>query len=118
MNSFPERMSDHWWWRPGVRPGRRVLVWHLLFHDQPGVRALATEYQGRLDGFVGLVPVPAEWLHVTTQIVGFEDEIGSVEVRNLTTAVAERLRPLGPVTVDIGETLFHTEAVVLGVRPA
>jgi 2'-5' RNA ligase len=117
MNSFPERMSDHWWWRPGVRPGRRVLVWHILLHDQPDVRALAAEYQGRLDGIGGLDPVPAEWLHLTTQIVGFEDEVGSAEVRNLTAAAAERLRPVGPVTVDIGESLFHSEAVVLGVRP-
>ena len=34
-------MADHWWQRPGRRPGRELYHWHILFHDQPKVRELA-----------------------------------------------------------------------------
>lgn len=35
MTSTPESMRDHWWWRPRVRPGRRLLVWHILSGKSP-----------------------------------------------------------------------------------
>jgi hypothetical protein len=117
MRPLPERMTDHWWWRPGVRPGRRLLVWHILFHDQADVRAMVAETQGRLDGIGGLDVIPDEWLHMTTQIVGFEDEISSGEIQDMTAAVAERLRPLDPVAVELGRPLFQTEGVALGIQP-
>ncbi|MDX6434416.1 MAG: hypothetical protein QOE54_6782 [Streptosporangiaceae bacterium] len=117
MSPLPERMSDHWWWRPGVRPGRRILVWHILFHDQAGVQSLIAECRRRIDALTGLDVIPAEWLHMTTQIVGFEDEISSGEITEMSAAVAGRLRLLDPVALDVGRPLFQTEAVVLGIHP-
>jgi 2'-5' RNA ligase len=117
MSPFPEQMSDHWWWRPGVRPGRRLLVWHILFHDHADIQALVAECQNRLGGVAGIDAVPAEWLHMTTQIIGFEDEISSGEMQDMTAAAAKRLQLLGPVRVEVGKPLFHSEAVVLGIRP-
>jgi hypothetical protein len=38
-------MRDHWWWRPGVRPGRNLLAWHILVSEQPEVHALAGKCQ-------------------------------------------------------------------------
>lgn len=34
-------MADHWWWRPGWRPGRRMYAFHFTFGDQPAVCELA-----------------------------------------------------------------------------
>lgn len=117
MSPYPERLADHWWWRPGVGPDSRLLVWHILFADQPQVRELAAEYQRRLEGIPGLDPVPAEWLHMTTYIAGMAEEIGEDAVEEMVAAVANRLDRLAPVRVSLGDLLFHTEAVVLGVRP-
>jgi 2'-5' RNA ligase len=112
-----EKMKDHWWWRPGVRPGRRVLVWHILPGDQPAVHGLVKEFQDRLAGLDGLDLVPAEWLHMTTQIVGFADVIGPAELDEMTAAAAERLGRVDPVTVRLGEVSLFSAAVVLRTRP-
>ena len=117
MSPMPDRMSDHWWWRPGVRPGRRLLVWHILPGDQPEVCALVSRVQDKLSGLGGLDPVPAEWLHMTTQIVGFDDEIPLAEQEAMTKGAAERLARLSPITVALGKVWMHSEAVMLGIHP-
>ncbi|MCO5974837.1 2'-5' RNA ligase family protein [Actinoallomurus sp. WRP6H-15] len=54
---------------------------------------------------------------MTTQIVGFVDEISDSEVQAMITAVSERLRSVEPAEVSLGRPLFHSEAVVLSVVP-
>lgn len=44
MTSTPESMRDHWWWRPRVRPGRRLLVWHILSGKQSDVHDLVRHF--------------------------------------------------------------------------
>ncbi|MFC5746031.1 2'-5' RNA ligase family protein [Actinomadura rugatobispora] len=110
-------MSDHWWWRPGVRPGRRLLVWHILLHDQPEPRELVRQYQDKLAGLDGLDLIPEEWLHMTTQIIGFADEISVAEVDAMLEGAAERLGALAPIEVELGKLWFHSEAIMLGIRP-
>ncbi|MEV5574763.1 2'-5' RNA ligase family protein [Spirillospora sp. NPDC052269] len=117
MSPLPDRMTDHWWWRPGVRPGRRLLVWHVLLDDQPDARALVAQCQRLLAGLDGLDLVPEAWLHMTTQIVGFADEIPGPEVAAMTAAARARLECLAPISVDLGRLWFHGEAVMLGARP-
>ncbi|HEU5157545.1 MAG TPA: 2'-5' RNA ligase family protein [Streptosporangiaceae bacterium] len=117
MSSLPDRMADHWWWRPGVRPGRRVLVWHILLDDQPDVRELVRQCQDMVAGIEGLEPVPAEWLHMTTQVVGFADEISQSEIDAMTGGVAARLATVGPIEVEFGTLWIGSEAVMLTVRP-
>jgi hypothetical protein len=39
-------MADHWWWRPGWRPGRRMYTWHVTFGEAPEVQALAAVDRG------------------------------------------------------------------------
>lgn len=117
MSPFPERMSDHWWWRPGVRPGRGLLVWHILLDEQAEARELVRQCQDKLAGLPGLSPVPPEWLHMTTQIVGFADEISEAEVDAMLTETAARFAGLAPVEVELGKLWFHSEAVMLGIRP-
>lgn len=117
MSSMPERLSDHWWWRPGVRPGRRLLVWHILPGDQLQVRDLVRQCQDKLARLDGLDLVPAEWLHMTTQIVGFDDEITDAEAEAMVAGVEERLAGLAPIEVEVGKLWLHSEAVMLGIRP-
>lgn len=114
---YPERLTDHWWWRPGVRPGHPLLVWHILFDDQYEVRDLVARCQGRLNGIPGLDLVPADWLHMTIYIVGEADQIGVADTDAMIRAVAKRLGKLDPIAVNLGKPLFHTEAVALGVEP-
>lgn len=112
-----ERLRDHWWWRPGMRPGRRMLVWHLLVEDRPELRALAQEYRSRLAGMPGLDPVPDIWLHMTTQIAGFADEIPAAEVDAMVSAVTEAFRALPPITVRVGRVYLYEEGVAMGIEP-
>ncbi|GAA2279349.1 hypothetical protein GCM10010402_40020 [Actinomadura luteofluorescens] len=117
MDSMTERMTDHWWWLPGMRPGRRMLLWHLLPHGQEEVLDLVRRYQDKLAGVGGLDLVPAEWLHMTTQIVGFEDEIPSGRVEALVAGAGRRLAALAPIEVEVGRLWVHSEGVALGIRP-
>ena len=110
-------MRDHWWWRPGVRPGRRVLVWHILFDGQPRVRELVRDFQERVSGVPGLDPVPLDWIHMTTLVAGFTDETTGSAVHGMVEAVHERMRLLAPAEVVLGRPLFHDEGLALGVSP-
>ncbi|NDU76045.1 2'-5' RNA ligase family protein [Actinomadura sp. DSM 109109] len=114
---MPERMADHWWWLPGMRPGRRMLLWHLLPHGQAEVIDLVRRCQDGLAGVDGLDLVPAEWLHMTTQIVGFEDEIPGGRVEALVAGAGRRMGALAPIEVELGRPWVHSEGVALGVRP-
>jgi 2'-5' RNA ligase len=118
VSPLPDRMSDHWWWRPGVRPGRRLLVWHILLDDQPEIRDLVRQCQNKLAGLDGLDLIPTQWLHMTTQIVGFADEIPGQQIEAMINTTAERLTDLNPIQVEIGKIWFHPEAVMLTIRPA
>ncbi|TDD80867.1 2'-5' RNA ligase family protein [Actinomadura darangshiensis] len=115
---MPERMSDHWWWRPGVRPGRHLLVWHILPDDQPEVRDLVRHCQNKLASINGLDLIPGEWLHMTTQIVGFEDEVPAEENEAMVAGTIHRLATIPPIEVEFGKLWMHSEAVMLGSRPS
>src|SRR5271166_621528 len=110
-------MTSHWWQRPGRRPGRALYHWHVLFHDQSAVRELAAAAQGRLTGFPGLDLVPARWLHLTTYIVGFADEISDASVDVMVSDARRRLSAVAPIPVTLGRVIYHPEAVVLEVEP-
>jgi 2'-5' RNA ligase len=108
-------MADHWWWRPGWRPGRRMYAWHFTFGDQPGVGELAAGYQARLAGLPGLDPVPAEWLHLTTADVGFADEVTGRAMAVAAGNARRRLAGFGPAEVTIGPAHVVAESVVLNL---
>ena len=96
------RMADHWWWRPGWQPGRRMYTWHFTFDGQPAVHDLAAAYQARLAGLPDLDMIPARWLHLTTQGVGFTDEVTDSETDALLAATEKRLKGFGSQRVTLG----------------
>ncbi|GAA2636165.1 hypothetical protein GCM10010411_89160 [Actinomadura fulvescens] len=87
---------------------------HILLHDQPDARDVVRQCQDKL---AGLDMVPEEWLHMTTQIVGFADEISSTEVEQMIHETRLRFAALAPVAVQLGRLWFHSEAVMLGIHP-
>lgn len=111
--SHASKMCDHWWWRPGWRPGRRFYTWHLTFEDQPALHRLVSAYQERLASFSGLRPVPLEWLHLTMQGIGFTDEVSDADVARVVAAVQQRLAGVPQLRLAFGPAVVFTEAIVL-----
>src|ERR1700731_2560495 len=91
-------MSNHWWWRPGMRPGRRVDTFYVKFNGLAAACELAAAARQRLAGVPGLDLVPDEWLHLTVQEVGFSDEVTGTDLAAITAAAGEGLAALAPVT--------------------
>lgn len=114
---LPTQMADHWWQRPGRVPGRMLYHWHMLFHDQPEVQRLARMAQRKLDGLPNLEMVPIPWLHLTTLIAGFEDEVSEDQVAAMTADARHRLASIAPIPVTLGRIFYHPEAVMLAAEP-
>lgn len=112
------RVRDHWWWRPGWGPGRRFYTWHLTFDNQPALHRLVHDYQERLSGFSALRPVPAEWLHLTMQGLGFTDEVTDDEVTAVVAAARKRIVDLSRLTLTFGPAVAFAEAIVVPPTPA
>ncbi|MCC2278020.1 2'-5' RNA ligase family protein [Streptomyces sp. ET3-23] len=92
MSTQPETMANHWWWRPGWRPGRRFYTWHFTFQGAAEVHRLAETYRKGLAEVQGLDLVPDRWLHLTMQGLGFVDEVPEKEARAIVDAATARLR--------------------------
>ena len=117
MSPFPTEMADHWWQRPGRTPGRELYHWHMLFHDQPRVRELAGMAQARLAGQPGLDMIAMEWLHLTTFIVGFADEVPEPAIDAMVGEARRRLADVAPIPVTLGRIHYSPQAIVLPVEP-
>jgi 2'-5' RNA ligase superfamily len=118
MSGAAERMRDHWWWRPGWRPGRRMYTWHFTFDHQVALHGLVDAYQERLAGLPGMDLIPRPWLHLTTQGVGFTDEVPDAELAAVIDGARERLAALSRVTVSMGPAIVDPEVIRLEVRSA
>src|SRR5438132_1596303 len=117
MSPLPTQMVDHWWQRPGRRPGRELYHWHILFHDQPVVRQLAATAQERVARLPGLDPVPLPWLHITTYILGFVDEVPPNKVELMVSGARRLLAEIPSIPVRLGRIFYHPEAVTFPVEP-
>ncbi|HEY6738003.1 MAG TPA: 2'-5' RNA ligase family protein, partial [Actinopolymorphaceae bacterium] len=115
--SVPERVRNHWWWRPGWRAGRPIYSWHFILPSDETIRAHAAAYQEVLSAYDVLDIVPLEWLHMTTQDVCFADEISDADRDAMVEDVRGRLRSHEPFTVTFGAPTVWTEGVVLLPEP-
>jgi len=118
MGTLPEQLADHWWHRPGRRPGRLQYHWHILFHEQPKVHEVAAAGRRKLAGLAGLDLVPPQWLHLTTFALGFADQVPRHAVDTMVATAKQILAQAEPVTVSLGRVFYHPEAVTLLVEPA
>ncbi|MGW0192010.1 2'-5' RNA ligase family protein [Nonomuraea sp. NPDC003201] len=111
-------VRSHWWPRQGWRPGRLIYTWHLTFEHAPQLHQLAERYQSVLSTIDGHNPIPAQWLHLTVQSVGFVDQVSDELLDDVTEAVGLRLRQLAPVYLNFHRPTVIGEAVVLTPAPA
>lgn len=118
MSTQPATMADHWWWRPGWRPGRRFYTWHFTFQDATDVHRLAETYRQGLADVQGLDLVPDRWLHLTMQGLGFVDEIAEKEARAIVDAATARLSAVPAFQLILDRPDITPEAIRWGASPS
>jgi len=111
------RMRDHWWPRPGWRPGRHVYTWHLTFEHDGELQEHVRRYQAALTG-PHLHLVPPQWLHLTVQSLGYADEISNQDRDTAVRSVSTALQAIPPFTVSFGRPVVRSEAVAMSPTPA
>lgn len=89
----------------------------MLFHDQPEVRSAVAAAQRKLAGRPEVDIVPLQWLHVTTLLTGFVDEVPGEKISAMAQEASLRLGRLAPIPIKLGFIYYDTEAVVLPVEP-
>lgn len=94
-----------------------MYTWHVTFAGLPAVRRLAAQAQARLAGLPGLDLVPARWLHLTMQGVGFTDEVPDTDLTAIVAAARRHLATTAPPRVRIGPAHVAAEGVLLDVAP-
>jgi 2'-5' RNA ligase len=94
-----------------------MYTWHVTFGDSPAVQDVAARAQRQLAGLPGLDLVPARWLHLTTQGVGFADEVPGNDIAAITGAAERRLAEVATPEFTIGPARVASEGVALRVVP-
>jgi 2'-5' RNA ligase len=116
-NASPDRVRNHWYWRPGWSLGRRYYTWHLTFADHPAVSAFSDAYRSLLETTPETDAIPAQWLHLTMQGVGFVDEVDRADIDAVVEAARQRCAALAPFDLTIGSPYVDVEAVQIDVQP-
>ena len=81
------------------------------------MQELAASARERLAGLPGLDLVPRQWLHLTTQDIGFTNEITDADLAAITGAASARLAAVEPIAVTIGPARVADEGIVCWVAP-
>lgn len=108
-----DQFTDHWWWRPGWRPGRRMYTFFITFDESlTTAEDLVRAYRPVTDR-AGLDPIPAPWLHLTLQGLGFTDEVSMDDVHAVLGLVMQRCSSLASLRLELGPVIVASEGVVL-----
>ncbi len=114
---IPDETRDRWSNRPEPDSGKGAVYWHILFRDDPAVRAAARKAQARLASFRDLHMTPEEWLHATALVAGTTEEISSQDLDKMLSRAQQHLSSIQPIKVTISTVLYHPEAIMLGFKP-
>nr|WP_030504513.1 2'-5' RNA ligase family protein [Micromonospora purpureochromogenes] len=112
-----DNMQDHWWWRPGWQKGRHFYACHFTMSQHAELVELVQLYQQALEPFPGLDAIPATWLHLTMQGIGFLDELSGDQAVKLEKAIRKRLAKLPTPVVRFHRPVVRPEAVYLPAWP-
>ena len=77
---IPDETRDRWDSRAEPDSGKGAIYWHILFRDNPAVRATARKAQARLASFRDLHMTPEEWLHASALVAGTTDDISAEDL--------------------------------------
>ena len=113
----PDETRDRWSNRAELDSGKGAIYWHMLFRDNPAVRATARKAQARLASFGDLHMTPEEWLHATALVAGTTEDISSEDLEVMLSEAQQHLDSVQPIGVTISPVLYHPEAIMLGVTP-
>jgi 2'-5' RNA ligase len=75
-------------------------------------------YQRAIEHLPDLDLIPAQWLHITMQGIGFTDEIAAGEFHDVAHALARELSAIDPPAARFHYLTVHPEAVYLKAHPA
>jgi len=95
-----------------------MYAWHVTFGDQPAVQDLAARARYRLRDVPGLDLIPGRWLHLTTQDVGFSDEVSHGDLAAIITAARARLAAVPSAAVIVGPPRVLDEGIGCDAHPA
>jgi len=112
-----DEVRNHWYWRPGWRAGRSFYTWHITFQNDPVLKDLHAAYEPVVRSFPGLTPVPAQWLHLTMQGVGFADKLTQEDLDPIVDAAQRRLGLMCAFGVRLGPAVVDAESLQLPVEP-
>jgi hypothetical protein len=68
-------------------------------------------------GSTALDLVPDKWLHLTTQEIGFADEVSDGDLMSIRTAARDRLLTVPPAEIIVGTPRAESEGIVCWVGP-
>lgn len=109
MSPLPAEFTNRRRDRAEPAPGEGLVYWHMLVGGYPEGVAIAPEAQKRLASFSGL--------HMTPLIAGPASLISEEKISRMAKSASRLLAGTGPVTVALGEVLYHPEAIVLAATP-
>lgn len=112
-DTHADQVRNHWWSRPGWTPTSQFYTWHITFENAPQLHQLAARYQQALGRFPGLAFVPARWLHLTMQGVGFVDQVPGSKLDAIINEVRRKLCDLSPFDLRFGPAIVSTEAICM-----
>ncbi|NUR99575.1 MAG: 2'-5' RNA ligase family protein [Kribbellaceae bacterium] len=110
-------VRDHWCWGPNWRPGRSFYTWHIIFPNDAVVAGLHAGYERLLSSLPGISPVPAQWLHLTLQGIGFADKVPQADLDLIIDAAQHRLEEFRPFAITLGPAIVEAESLQLPVSP-
>ncbi|GAA1156547.1 hypothetical protein GCM10009630_63210 [Kribbella jejuensis] len=112
-----QQVRDHWCWGPNWRPGRSFYTWHIIFPSDAVLAGLHSAYQGLVTSLPGISPVPAQWLHLTLQGIGFADKVPQADLDLIIDAARHRLEEFRPFAIKLGPAIVEAESLQLPVSP-
>jgi len=114
---IPDETRDRWSNRAELDSGKGAIYWHILFRDNPVVRATARKAQARLASFRDLHMTPEEWLHATALVAGTTEDTSSEDLDLMLSEAQQHLHGIRPINVAISRVVYHPEAIMLGFTP-
>jgi 2'-5' RNA ligase len=112
-----ERLANHWYWRPGHRPGRNYLTWYFVFDDQ-ALRDHVAYHQQALADLDYLDPVPPDGIHMTVQGVGFPDEVNLDAAERIGERASALASDIPPFTLTVGPVASYPGGTFLRAAPS